>query len=220
MTEFLDFWFLFEKFSALLLWFKPSQKPHPTHLLTCAPRSRICKRIGRAQAAKLMGQDKGSLVGKTKATHTSKAKQEVNYGFWSTGHIQEDTAPSSVTVTLQDKCHHSSFFPPTLYPLVTLGHLSHFAPHHPCQCASKKAEKALAPCKLCSAATKTSLYCQPYVQLKSRTLSHTSHHEGNKLFHSKVAHSTPYSIPFMSYSGPTLFNTTSLNTTPPFHPLI
>jgi len=59
----------------------------------------------------LVDGDKDNLVGKAKAAHISKANQ----GFDSLlpvsrqvfSQLQESRAPSHITVTWEDKCHHS-----------------------------------------------------------------------------------------------------------------
>ena len=67
--------------------------------------------IGRVKVRKLVGRDKDSLIGKAKGTRTSKAKQGI-YSPLPTGrpmlsHLQESRAPPRVTVTWEDRHHHS-----------------------------------------------------------------------------------------------------------------
>jgi len=58
-----------------------------------------------------MGGDKDSLIGKGKAMHTSKAKQDaysllpIDRQVFS--HLQESRAPSHVAITWEGKHHHS-----------------------------------------------------------------------------------------------------------------
>jgi len=82
------------------------------------------QRIRRVKVRKLMGCNKGSVIGKGKATHTSKAKQGIHsllpISRQVFSHLQESRAPSHRTVTWEDKCHNSecppfSLLPPTLY---------------------------------------------------------------------------------------------------------
>jgi len=67
--------------------------------------------MGRIKVQKLTGWDKDSLVGKAKATHTSEAKEGINsllpFSKKVFSHFQESKVPSHVTVTREDKRHHS-----------------------------------------------------------------------------------------------------------------
>jgi len=74
--------------------------------------------------SKPMGQDKDSVTGKTKAPHSSKAKQGI-HSLFSMGrqvfsYLQESRAPSRIAVTWEDKSHNSKrpsflLLPPALY---------------------------------------------------------------------------------------------------------
>ena len=79
------------------------------------------ERIGRVKVRKLVGWDKDSLIAKAKVVQASKAKQGI-HSLLPTGgqvfsHLQESRAPSRITVTWGDKCHHSEHPPlPSSYP--------------------------------------------------------------------------------------------------------
>ena len=83
-----------------MLWFNPSWQLSTTQPLTHLPHSGIGERIRRIKVRKLMGCDKDSLIGKAKATHSSKAKQGIHLplpiGRQVFSHLQESRAPSRV----------------------------------------------------------------------------------------------------------------------------
>ena len=101
-------------------WFNPSQQLSPTQPLAHSPLSGNGERIGRVKVRKLVGWDKDSLIGKAKATHTSKAKPGIHSSLPTSrqvfSHLQESRAPPHVTVTWEDKRHHSERPPFLLLP--------------------------------------------------------------------------------------------------------
>jgi len=83
-----------------------------------APDSRLLtpphgmeQRTGRVKVRKFVGWHKDGLTGKARPMHTSEAKQEIHallpIGRQVFSHLQERRAPSRVTVTWEDKRHHS-----------------------------------------------------------------------------------------------------------------
>jgi len=118
-------------------------------------------------------------------------------------HLQESRAPSRVTVTWEDKCHHSDRPPPSFFfsPLCMLSMTSYGMESPFGQWGSAvlavsppiffctpsllaggvlgRADKTLTLCKDCSAVTKTSLCYQHCFQHKSKTLPPTSYYEEN-----------------------------------------
>ena len=100
----------------------------PHQLLTYSPTNGMRKRIRRVKVRKLVGWDKDSLTGKAKAVCTSKAKQRIHSPLPMDrqvfSHLQERRAPSHVTVTGEDKHHHSKF-PPPFPQLYTLSMTPH-----------------------------------------------------------------------------------------------
>ena len=109
------------------------------------------ERIRRGKVRKLMGWVKDSLAHKANAMYTRKAKQRINsllpIGRQGVCHLQESRAPRWITVTWEDKCHHSEHPPLPFYspsftcwawchmvwdiPLVSWGQLSqlYFLPY-------------------------------------------------------------------------------------------
>lgn len=156
---------------------------HPT--ATCSPSpGGMGKRIRKVKAGKLLGWDKDSLMGKAK------------WGIYSLLPLDRQLfsysqAPSHITVTWEDKCHHSEYLPFVLPTPDTLsmtqysveyafGHLKSdvvalSSPSFLCIPSVLPAEavwgteKVLALCKHCSAITEVFLCYQQCFQLKSHT---------------------------------------------------
>jgi len=65
------------------------------------------ERIGRVKVRKLMGSDKGRLIGKAKAVGASKAKQGIHsllpISRWVFSHLQQSRVASRIMVTSEDK---------------------------------------------------------------------------------------------------------------------
>lgn len=68
------------------------------------------ERIGRVRGGKIVGRHKDRLIGKEKAVHASKEKQEFKSvlpkGRQVFSHLQESRAPLHVMVTWDEKHHH------------------------------------------------------------------------------------------------------------------
>ena len=152
------------------------------------------ERIGRVKVWKFMGWGEDSLLDKAKAACTNKAKQIIHSLLPISGQVfrplQESSAASCVTVACEEKRHRSECLPlpassPSVTcwchtawgdPLVSWGQLPQLCPlpasvHPPTHSwvgGGWEAEKALAPCKHCSAITKTPLCYQHCFQHKSR----------------------------------------------------
>lgn len=172
-------------------WFNPaiSQAPGSCLLAPC----RTGERIKRVKARKLLGWNKTSLIGKTKAACTTEETQRITsvlpMGREMFSHFQESRIPSHLMVTWDNKHHHfklSPFFlpPPTLstdhhalWSGISLWSLSvtcpgcifsqQCSPNSLTSMAVQKPEQALVLCKPFSAVTKTALYYQPRVQIQN-----------------------------------------------------
>lgn len=161
-----------------------------SHLLT-AP-SGMGERIRRVQWKKILGWDKGSLMGEATAVHASKANQGINLslpmgrqGFshcqYSQGSITQQRLGKKNTITLNVP---SSFSSPNFvcwawhYMEYPSGHLGSAHPNFLCPPSLFAggmvwgAENALTLCKLCSAITGTPPYYQHRFQPKSKTQPH------------------------------------------------
>ena len=153
------------------------------------------ERIGRVKVRKLMGWDKDSLIGKAKATHTSKAKQGIHsllpVGRQVFSHLQESRAPSLLMATWETNAITPNILPflllhsalyaehDVLWSGISLGSVGDSCPSCvPSQLlvppqplaggAGWEAEKALALCKHRSAITRRSLCYQHCFQHKSK----------------------------------------------------
>jgi len=145
--------FYFRAFATVVI--QPQRETkHQTTACSLTPVG-MSERIRRAKARKLVDWDNGSLIGKANTAHTSKAKQGIHsslpIGRQVFSHLYESTAPLCVTVTWEDKRHHSKrlrlpSFPPCFLcwarrhmvwgtPLVSWGQLSWLCPL-PTPCAS------------------------------------------------------------------------------------
>ena len=101
----------------------PASRWAPTSRLLAHP-SVMGEGIGRGKVRNLVGWDEDSLIDNAKAARASKAKQGTHsllpIGRQVVSHLWESRAPSRLTVTGEDKFHHSEhplFFllPPALY---------------------------------------------------------------------------------------------------------
>lgn len=167
-------------------WFSLSWQAAKHHTATCPPSpSGMGKRFRKVKAGKLLGWEKDSLIGRAK------------WGIYSLLPLDRQVfshsqAPSHITVTWEDKCHHwiSSLRPSshrrdtlsmTQYSMeCAFGHLKTAvlalsSPSFLCILSVLPAEpvwgteRALAPCKHCSAVNETFLCYQQCFQPKSQT---------------------------------------------------
>lgn len=89
-------------------------RPH-TATLSLLHHWHVRERIRRVKARKFVGWDKDSLIWKAKPMHPGWAKQGIHsvlpIGRQVFSHLQQSRVPSHMTVTWENKCHHSKHPP-------------------------------------------------------------------------------------------------------------
>ena len=184
--------------------FNSSWQLSPIQPLAHSPRGGMRERIGRVNVRKLIGWDKGSLIGKAKGMHASKAKQGI-HSLPPSGQAGAQLSPGQQGSITRNgylgrqmpslRTSLPSFFPQLYmlsmmsygmeYPFGQLGSAVPAVSPPNLLCTSSlftgrvgwEAEKALTLCKHCWAITKTSLCYQRCFQHRSKTYPHTSYCE-------------------------------------------